>query len=418
MLLLKNASVINGNAEKAIDNQSILIEGNKIKQISEFDKIQYNPNETEVIDCSGKTVMPGLIDAHVHLIYRDVREPYSIELERSLEEATADAFLNAKELVEYGITTVRDVGTRGKISVVVREMVKQGKFIGPSIKASSRIISTPGGLGDFHPTHIFENHPYQYGLGELILGTDQARCAVRRMIKDGVDFIKAECSGTGFNPLCPAERNTLSFEEISAIVDEAKQNDLYVACHAESYDSVKKAAKAGVHDIQHGIYIDDEGLELMVKNNVWLVPTLAMYWGFIEKGPELGIPQTIINGHLRTHEFHVKSIQKCIDAGITIVAGSDAGLVHFPQGGVRDEVVRFAEIGMSPMEAIKTATINAARCLGVASDVGTIEEGKNADILILNSDPLRDIKILKEPKNLKAVIKDGVLIKKSQFLKF
>lgn len=133
-----------------------------------------------------------------------------------------------------------------------------------------------------------------------------------------------------------------------------------MACHAESYESVKKAAKAGFHDIQHGIYIDDEGLDLMVKNDVWLVPTLAMYWGFIDKGPDLGIPQSIIDGHLRIHEFHVKSIRKCIDAGINIAAGSDVGLVHIPQGGVRDEVV----IGKSPMDAIKTATINAVKKSG------------------------------------------------------
>jgi imidazolonepropionase-like amidohydrolase len=230
------------------------------------------------------------------------------------------------------------------------------------------------------------------------------------MLKDGADFIKTECSGTGFNPLCPAERNTLSFEEVRAIVKEAAENGRFVACHAESYDAVKKAAKAGVRSIEHGVYIDSEGLDLMAQKEVWLVPTLAMYWGFIEKGIQMGIPQAIIDGHMRTHDVHVKSIQKCMEAGICIAAGSDGGLVHFPQGGVRDEIGRYVEIGMTPMEALKTATINAARCIGVDDHVGSLEEGKIADIVVISANPLEDITCLKEPDNLMAVIKNGVIV--------
>jgi imidazolonepropionase-like amidohydrolase len=409
MLLLKNGLVIDGKSGKGVQGLSILIQGDRIKRIGP-EESAFDEKHARVIDCAGKIIMPGLIDVHEHLIYRDVSDPYSIELAKSLEEATADALLSARELLSYGITTIRDVGTRGNISVVVRDLVKQGKFPGPRIIASGRIISTKGGLADFHPSHIFQDRPYQQGLGELIVGVDEARAAVRQMTKAGVDFIKTECSGTGFNPLCPAERNTLSFQELSEIVDEARENGLFVACHAESYEAVKKAARAPVRTIEHGIYINDEGLDLMAKNGVWLVPTLAMYWGFIEKGPQMGIPQAVIDGHRRTHEFHVKSIQKCMEAGIPIAAGSDAGLVHFPQGGVREEICRYVEIGMTPMEALETATINAAQCIGMDDDLGSLEEGKVADIIVLDADPLEEIECLRDINNLLAVIQNGAIV--------
>ncbi|MDR7871368.1 MAG: amidohydrolase family protein [Tissierellaceae bacterium] len=411
MLLLKSGNLIDGVSDESRKNVSVLIDGDKIVKVGKYEELSVGNSGVKEIDCYGKTIMPGLIDAHVHLIYQNVSEPYTIELSRSLEEATGDAFYTARQLLSYGITTIRDVGTRGNISVTVRNAVSAGMFPGPRIKASSRIISTVGGLGDFHPTHLFEEHKYRYGLGELILGTDQAKAAVRIMTKDGVDFIKVEASGTGFNPLCPAERNTINYDELLAIVGEAKKNDLYVACHAESISSVKMACKAKVHDIQHGIFIDDEAVEMMLENDIRLVPTLGMYWGFIEDGPANGIPQAIIDDHLKTHEHHVRSIQRCMDAGVKIAAGSDAGLTHFPQGGVRDEICRYVEIGMKPMDAIKTATSNGAECLEVDDIVGTIEEGKFADILVLNGDPIKDIKCIKNEENLDYIIQNGKIVK-------
>ena len=201
-----------------------------------------------------------------------------------------------------------------------------------------------------------------------------------------------------------------SFEEVAAVVDQAKQNGVHVACHAESNTAIKKASKAGVRTIEHGIYLDDEAVEMMLKNKIFLVPTLAMYWGFLRKGPDMGIPQAVIDGHKRTHESHVQSIHMAMDAGISIVAGSDAGLVHFPQGGVRDEIVSFVEIGMQPMDAIKTATLNAAKCLDIEDTVGTLEAGKQADILILNQNPLVNISSIKDNSHLVSVIKKGEIL--------
>lgn len=411
-ILLKNATVIDGVSEKQLNNYSILIEGKSIKKMAPAkEMIKFERQENiKVIDCDGKTLMPGLIDAHTHLIYRNFSDAMSIELNKSLEEATIDALLTARELINYGVTTVREVGTRGNISVIVRDAIKRGEFPGPEVYASSRIISTEGGLADFHPTHMYNQYPVEYGLGELILGVDEARRAVRKMLKDGVDWIKVECSGTGANPLCPAERNTLSYEEVTAVVEEARQNGVYVACHAESNASVKKASKAGVRTIEHGIYLDEEAIELMLMKNIYLVPTLGMYWAFVKNGAQVGIPDAVIEGHKRTHEHHVRSIHMAMEAGVPIVAGSDAGMAHFPQGGVREEIESFVQIGMDKMEAVKTATSNAARCLNIEDKVGSLEEGKQADILILNENPLDDISLIKKEENVMSVIKEGEVL--------
>lgn len=412
MLLLKNAKVIDGKSDKPLENYSILIENNKIKKIVPSDQMTENEtDDIKTIDCSERTIMPGLMDIHDHLIYRHHYNAYSMDLMKSIEEATMDALINARELLNYGITTIRDVGTRGNISMVVRDFIESGEFPGPRVYPCGRIISTKGGLADYHPSHIFAQHDYPYRNGELILGADEARSAVRKMLKDGAEWIKTEASGTSNNPFCPAERNTLSFEELEAIVNQAKQNHVYVACHAESNEAIKKASKAGVRSVEHGVYLDDEAIELMLANDVFLVPTLANYWNAMEKGKAAGRPQKAIDNHLRIHEFHIRSVQKAIEANLCIVAGSDSGAVYFPQGGVREEIVRFVEIGMSPMDAIKTATYNAARCLDIEETVGTLEEGKQADLLILEQNPLENISIIKETENVVTVIKNGKIVR-------
>src|SRR5262249_50959950 len=155
------------------------------------------------------TVIPGLCDAHAHLVYEGVADNWTIELSKSLEEAAIDAALNAAKLLRMGFTSVRDVGTRGNIAVVVRDAVDAGPPPAPRIKASKQIISVWGGLGDLHPTHIFRREQYGAALTEIVTGPWEARDAVRQHVKDGADWIKCEASGTGFNPLCPAERDTM-----------------------------------------------------------------------------------------------------------------------------------------------------------------------------------------------------------------
>ncbi|MHB1065814.1 MAG: metal-dependent hydrolase family protein [Candidatus Nanopelagicales bacterium] len=403
--VLTNATFYVGEALTA-QSGSLVVEDGSITEIGE--SVSLRPDDV-VVDLQGGYVIPGLMDAHCHLIYRDVADPYDIELRKSIPEATIDAIVNAENLLKAGFTTVRDVGSRGNIGVEVRNAVSRRDVRGPSIHPAGQILSGPGGLADFHPSHVFDDRPYRHGLGVQIIGPDEARATIRRQLKDGVEWIKVGVSGTGFNPLCPAERNGLSEPEFAAVISEAKYQGVPVAAHAESAESVRAAAFHGAQTIEHGIYIDDESLDLMVRNNVTLSPTLSMYRAFATRGGSMGIPTVIVDQHKRTHERHAASIRMAFEAGVPIVAGGDAGLTHFPQGHCAEEVASYIEvIGMTPREALSTITVNIARLLGVISEVGTLDVGKRADLLALRADPLVSPASLLDPDSKLLVMHHGV----------
>jgi imidazolonepropionase-like amidohydrolase len=387
---------------------SLVVDGNRIVEVA-TDAVVVSPDDV-VFDCSGQTICPGLIDSHAHLHYKDVKDPYTIDLSKSLEEATIDCVSNACELLGLGFTTIRDVGTRVNCSSRVRDAVNAGLIPGPRIFSSGKIISTFGGLGDFHPTHLFAGGPYEDGMIAFVTGPWEARNAVRKQVKDGVDFIKAEASGTSFNPYSPADRETISREELEAIVLEARAKNKDVAVHAESALSIRKAAKAGVTSIEHGVSMDREGCELMLENSVTLSPTLSIFMSKIERGEEFGIAHSIVEQHRREHEQHVASIQMAYDAGIRIVAGGDAGLIHLPQGSCLKEVRRYCETTtMSAMDALRTITINGASLVGLEHVTGSLDAGKSADFVIYAKNPLEDLSILEDDRCRVTVYKEGRL---------
>lgn len=406
-LVLTGATFLTGEDLTPVTGALVVVDG-KIDSVG--------PNVTvregdDVRDLGGATVLPGLMDAHCHLVYRGVADPYDIELRKSVPEATVDAVFNADELLRKGFTTVRDVGSRANIGVEVRRAINRGDVRGPRVKAAGQIVSAPGGLGDFHPSHIFAGGAYPFGLAVQVVGPYEARAAIRRQLKDGVDWIKVGVSGTGFNPLCPAERSGLSEDEFTAVIDEARRQGVPVAVHAESAGAIRIAAKQGVQTIEHAIFLEDDALEDIVKNGVTISPTLSMYRAFAEQGAEMGIPQLIVDEHKRTHEQHVLSISKAVAAGVQIVAGGDAGLTHFPQGSCAREAATYVElVGMSPRQALQTLTVNIARLLGVLDEVGTITPGKIADLVAFSGDPLSDVGVVARDEQRVLVLQAGVPI--------
>jgi imidazolonepropionase-like amidohydrolase len=405
--LIENATVIDP-ASGHHESSTIVVEGGALSLIA--DHVPRRPEDV-AIDATGLFLLPGLCDAHCHLMYDNVSDPVSIELTRSVSEATVAAVANANTLLAKGFTTVRDVGSRGSIGVALRNAINDGRIPGPRVFCAGRILSTPGGLLDLQPSHVFEDQPYRYGLGELIIGPHQARAAVRRQVKDGVDWIKVGVSGTGFNPLCPAERAAISPEELTAIVDEAQVQSVPVAAHAESLWSVKQAARSGVATIEHAIYLDDDAVDMILTRDIAVTPTLAMYTAFVERGHEYGIPQNIVELHKSTHDTHVESIRKAYAAGVRILAGGDAGLTHFPQGSCREEAVQLVElVGMSPMEAIQALTSNIAETLGQSNAIGSIAEGGKADLVAFRNDPSQDIRVLTHDEDIAFVMKGGQLV--------
>ena len=276
-----------------------------------------------------------------------------------------------------GFTAIRDVGTRGNIAVVIRDAIAAGRLPGPRIKASKQIISVWGGLGDFHPTHIFRREQYAAALTEIVTGPWEARNAVRQQVKDGVDWVKVEASGTGFNPLCPPSATRCRSRSCARSCEEAEDKGKPVACHAESRNSIIKAAKAGVRTIEHAIYLDEEGTEAVLEHEVAICPTLGLYTAFAEHGSRARDPARDRRRPPASPTRRTSSaIRTAHEAGVTIVAGSDSGLSNFPQGGGLEEICSYVEaIGMSPEEALLSATRDAARVIGF-EDTGTLERGQ------------------------------------------
>ncbi len=405
---LENATVFTGTGDVLTD-ATVVVDGERIEWVGNASAAPVDGAER--IDLSGRTILPGLVDAHAHLVYDDVQAAYTLELAKPLEQAAIEAAMHAEKLLRLGITSIRDVGTRGNIAVVVRNAVNDGRIPGPRIKASKQIISVWGGLGDMHPTHIFRREQYATALTEIATGPWELRDVVRQQVKDGVDWVKVEASGTGFNPLCPAERDTMSEEELRAVVAEATEKERPVVCHAESRRSIIKAARAGVRTIEHAVYLDDEGLEAVLEHDVAICPTLGLYTAYGEQGLGLGIPPEVVSNHRRTHEYHVAAIRKAWDAGATIIAGSDSGLTVFPQGGLLDEVCTYVEqIGLTESEALLTATRTAATVIGFGDEVGTLEAGKFADLAVYRENPLERIRVLTEPEQILAVLKGGSVV--------
>lgn len=405
--LLQGATIIDGLADTSYTG-SVLVDGGHI--------IDAGPGLVpargdQVIDCRGLFICPGFTDSHCHLIYNDVKDLYDLEIAKSVPEATLDAVATAKRLLELGFTTIRDLGSRANIGVTIRRAIDEGRIPGPRVLAAGNIITTVGGLLDGHPSHLFEGVRYRYGHGDTISGPWQARDAVRQQVKDGVDWIKTETSGTGFNPMCPADRDTTSDEELTAIVDEARRKDRPVAVHAESRLGVLRAARAGVRTIEHGIFMDDEGLELILAKDIAYSPTLALYVGLADWGETAGIPRQIVELQQGTRERHIESVRRAYEAGAAIIAGSDAGVPGFPQGGALKEVQAYVDwIGMSPMQAVKSLTSAPARVLGLADVTGTIQSGREADLVIFNADPLSDIRVLADDRARAAVLRAGTVV--------
>ena len=414
-IFLQGATIIDGVADTGYTG-SVLVDGEVIAAVGTDATRGGAPDarpgpDVEVVDCQGLFVCPGFIDSHCHLIYNDAKDLYDLEIAKSIPEATLDAVTSASRLLELGFTAVRDLGSRANIGVAVRDAINRGQIPGPRVVAAGNIITTVGGLLDGHPSHLFDGARYKYGHGTTISGPWEARDAVRQQVKDGVDWIKTEASGTGFNPLCPADRDTTSEEELIAIVDEANRKGRPVAVHAESRLGVLKAARAGVRTIEHGIFMDDEGLELMLAKEIAYSPTLALYVGLADWGADAGIPAAIVELQKSTRDRHIESVRRAHEASATIIAGSDAGVPGFPQGGALKEVQAYVELaGMSAMAALKSLTSSPARVFGLDEVTGSVRPGRDADLVIFRQNPLEDIKVLDNDSARVAVLRAGRVV--------
>lgn len=411
-IIIKNGTVIDGTGKEPITNNIIRIEDSKIvEMITKGENSNINliiDPETELIDASGKIIMPGLIDAHLHLLGIRSMQPVQWNLDKpALRAARATADL--KKLIEAGFTSVRCAGS--DVSVYLKKAIIEGTILGPRIVAANRIISQTGGPGDTHEL------PLEWAMdlnafGRIADGVDDCRRAAREQIREGADVIKI-CSTGGVLSKADSPTNAQLIEdEIAAIAIEAHRVGIKVMAHAHNPEGIQNAIRNGADTIEHGIFLNDEAISLMLQNNTIIVPTLAISDAINKKGVEGGVPDYGLQKVKAIYEEHIKSIKQAYQKGVKIALGTDfCGPDLIPHGENAIELELLVnKIGMAPMEAIIAATKVGSEALGLEEDIGTLEKGKKADLLIVNGNPLENIKILQNKNNLLIVMKDGQIL--------
>jgi imidazolonepropionase-like amidohydrolase len=383
---------------------SVIIEGNKIVDVQ---KGYVNPASGDhVIELKNKTVMPGLIDCHVHM--EQETSPNRMIKGFTMNEADIayESLQYARATLNAGFTSVRDLGGRG-VNIALRNAINKGTVFGPRIFTSGRALSTTGGHVD--ATNGLRNElMYNHELNlEAVNGIDECRKAVRQRYKDGVDVIKIAATGGVLSLEKDGSGAQFTEEEIRVIVSTAKDYGLKVAAHAHGIEGMKRAIRAGVASIEHGTYMDEETMELMKKNGTYLVPTIIAGKSVADSASKKPgyFPEVIARKAMEVGPIIQGTFAKAYKAGVKIAFGTDAGV--YAHGKNWMEFTYMNEAGMPVLECIRAATLNAADLLG-NNNIGSIEKGKLADIIAVGGDVLNDVK---QMGDIKFLMKDGVVLK-------
>ena len=385
--------LINGESSVPSPEMSIVIEGSKIQAI-ETGYITPD-SEDEFIDLSGYTVLPGLMDMHVHLSSEYSKNSYQERISLNAGDYAIRAVSNAEKTLMAGFTSVRNLGDSGGVSISLRNAINKGIVIGPRIFSSGTTIASSGGHGD-STNSLNQSLTSDPGPAEGIVNSvNDASKAVRFRYKEGADLIKITATGGVLSNAKNSQNPQLTEEEITQIVNMAKDYGFKVAAHAHGSEGIKRAVRAGVHSIEHGTLMDDEGMRLMREKGTYYVPTIIAGLWVAEKAqdpdffPELVRPKAAEIGPQIKGTFG-----KAYQAGVKIAYGTDTGVSA--HGNNATEFKHMVEAGMPPMKAIQSATVEAAKLLGEYEQFGSLAEGKIADIIAVNGNPVEDITILEE----------------------
>ncbi|MBN8654779.1 MAG: amidohydrolase family protein [Anaerolineae bacterium] len=406
--LIRNGTLIDGTGAAPLTDAAILVKDNHIQAVGKANSIRLPDAQMTEIDAKGGFILPGMIDTHVHVmlegvnIVRDMMTPFSMRFYNSV------TYL--RNTINAGITSVRDAGGA---DAGTKQAVESGVIVGPRLQISISVLTTTGGHGDGWMLSgmeydLFMAYP---GFPECrVDGVEDCRRKVREVLRAGADVIKICSTGGVLSPTDHPEFTQFSPEELEVIVREASyRREVKVMSHAQGAEGVKNAIRAGVHSIEHGIFLDEEAIELMLKHGTYLVPTLLAPLAVLEAGEKGGMPEYGIRKSREVIEIHSDSISRAHKAGVRIAMGTDAGVM--PHGTNLRELGLMNKIGMTPMQTIVSTTKTAAECLGWGDKVGTIEAGKLADIILLKTDPLKDIRSLENIDNIPLVMKDGKVVK-------
>src|SRR5437870_6974545 len=405
MKVLKNARLIDGTGAAPVDGATVVIRDNKIDAVTTRNQSDW-PAEAEIVDVAGMTVLPGLIDCHDHMANHryDLAHRWRLDEPQSTRHLRTAAVL--KQTLAQGYTTIRDAAG---CDAGFKRAIEEGLIDGPRLVLSLAIISPIGGIGDaVSPSGLPLDDccciPGDPLLPESVVDSNaDVRSVVRKMVRAGADVIKcATTGGASSRPGHGPRDGAFNLDEMEALVDEAHALDRRVMCHALGGRGLDIAIEAGVDSIEHGCYLDENPrhLERMAERGIFFVPTLLVY-EYHRRSPQPHIRERA----QALQEAHVTSIRRALEIGVKVVAGTDAGGHGHPANA--GELECLVKAGMTPMQTLQAATGWAAECCGKEAELGTVERGKLADLVVVKGDPLADISVLRDPANIALVIKDG-----------
>ena len=408
MIVLKGR-VLDGNGGAPIEKGAVVLEDNRIRLVCRQSELPDDPT-AEVYELEDGTIMPGLIDAHVHMGWGSATAVDWISMTPQL--SMARALRDMAQLRQQGYTAFRDLGSD---VLLMRPAVAEGLLDVPRIFGAGRIISQIGGHGDVYQKLSLEASQRAYSPAFIVNGVDEVRRACRINARNGADLIKIMTTGGVFSQGDKATPHSHFSQEIRAAVEEAENMGSYVSTHAQATRGIKMALKNGVKCIEHGFYLDEECIELMVKNDCYLVPTLAIMHAskLYFQGKE-GVLPYLKEKTERSYEAHYRSLEMARKAHITVGVGCDfLGDAAFgcPYSEATLELERLCVAGYTPMEVITMATKVNARLLQMEDQLGTLETGKLADVLLVEGRPDEDIRVLRRSDHVKLVVQDGRIVK-------
>jgi imidazolonepropionase-like amidohydrolase len=402
LTLIKAGRLFDARTGQMLSNQAILVEGDRIKEVGTAAAVAPHAANARVIDLSSSTVLPGLIDAHNHVLGNPKDLSPVAGLRMSSAQATLWGVRNLRIWLDKGFTTLRDACESDRYygQIALRNSIQQGLIQGPRMIVAGLCLSLTGGHGDSDQLAVDEELPRRPNIADTV---DEVATAARRDIKYGADWIKLMATGGVMDTLSDFRVQELSEAQMAKAVEVAHRANKKVMAHAHGTEGIKAAVRAGVDSIEHGSLLDDEGAELMVQKGTWLVPTIDVELRTLEMGASFGVEPVMMAKEKEVVRLKRAGFEKALKYHVKIAFGVDDDPDYLTR-----EFDAMVAWGMKPVEALQAATINASKLLGIADQVGTIEPGKAADIVAVNGDPLTDIKAV---NNVVLVMKAGEVVR-------
>jgi imidazolonepropionase-like amidohydrolase len=411
-VLFTNVRILDGSGANAPYSGSVLVSGKRIKQVGRT-TAPIAAGEAMVIDGAGATLMPGMTEAHTHFSWNDAATLGAIQA-MPLEEHVLWCAKVAKRYLQAGFTSCLGAAcAKPRLDVVTRNAIDSGQIQGPRYLAASQEITVPGGLGDETLPHL----PFpEFSFGVNVNGAEHMRQVVRLFLKYGVDSIKLNLSGDNFVPGADAHTTWMTDAEVAAAAEEVKMRGKRIIVHARSKASVRQALRHGIKLIYHASFTDEETLDMLeaVKHEVFVAPGIAILYAMLHEAEAYGIThdQAVAMGYQEEWDAALESLSQMHKRGIRVLPGGDYGFAFTPHcQNARDLEFFVKYLGFTPMEAIRSCTLYGGQIMMQPHELGLVKEGFLADLLLIDGDPVANLSILRDPKRILAVMKDGVFAK-------